>query len=109
MCIPFSFYTTAADTAASLYKIAVNAFFSLSWSFSETEGRQLSPLKRGNDELIECKDKLKMLASNHQEAMQKQKDITSWSTPLLHPTSPPENGKHGSANWLKVDLKIKKA
>lgn len=46
---------------------------------------------------------------NHQEAMQKQKDTTSWSTPLLHPTSPPENGKHGSANWLKVGLKIKKS
>lgn len=46
---------------------------------------------------------------NHQEAMQKQKDMTSWSTLLLHPSSPPENGKHGSANWLKVGLKIKKS
>lgn len=43
--IPFRLYRTAADTAASIYKIAVNIFLSLSWSFTETEGPQLTQRK----------------------------------------------------------------
>lgn len=105
MWTPCGFYTTAADT----YLKRLQSMLSF---LRPRAGRQLSQLKRGQDELIQRQEwNLRGQSSSVKTQPPRSNAETERHDILINTSAPPENGKHGSANWLKVPvgLKIKKS